>query len=346
MPVVSNSPTWLTPLVYYQIDSYLFALCLGDEYVLEVEFIWKRKVSWLTLAYTFLRYAGVIATVTLHIHLSDKRLVDRYNLPLLTLGVSRSQFVFLAFLANGLTCAGVMTARVCALFDNSKKIAIPLATFYALVQLLNIALAIINFIPPYGWTETEGIFFGIHTCIGFVPKSPLGWSLPAMTGAYITYELVLLVMAIYRSVEYLKSYSHTGSWLSGVVSILLRHNILYFLLLVVYQILTPIANDDTHLVGGLNGNLRPALTLMETIGEEVAIGNLGLALQTLLPCIGGPWIILELRKNHVMHLNGGYGMTQESMTSIAFERDAVWASNNEVGGSQVYVDLQVFDNPA
>jgi len=227
-----------------------------------------------------------------------------------------------------LAIQGVMTARVCALFDNNKKVVIPLATFYVLVQLLNIALSIINLIPPYGWTDIEGVLLGIHACVNFVPTMPLGWSLPAMTGTYITYELALLIMVIYRSVEYLKLYGHTGSRLSGIVSILLRHNVLYFVLLVVYQTLTPIANDDTHL----------------TIGEEVAVGNLGLALQTLLPCIGGPWIILELRKNHVMHLNGGYDITQESMATIAFRRDAVLASDNEVEGNQVYEDLYVLHN--
>ncbi|EIW77663.1 hypothetical protein CONPUDRAFT_84076 [Coniophora puteana RWD-64-598 SS2] len=136
---------------------------------------------------------------------------------------------------------GVMTARVCALYRNSKRLSISLYSGLALVQLLNVALTITMSVPPRGIHAQEDVIFGVPGCFYNTPEFKVLWFFGFSNGSICAYELTLIALLVYRAVGWRFGESDcrtSPSGTGGIISLLVHQGLLYFVWVVTYEALS------------------------------------------------------------------------------------------------------------
>ncbi|EIW77661.1 hypothetical protein CONPUDRAFT_75489 [Coniophora puteana RWD-64-598 SS2] len=170
----------------------------------------KQKRSWMTYLYVAIRYMGIVPAV-------------------------RAASWGSTQVAQGLLIIAVqviMTARVSALYENSKKVMIFLSVTFVCVQLLCFILNIMTLVQPYGSNASVFIVLGFRLCMDGTPESPLVWSGPLNDAASLFYDLLLVVSIVGDLATGLVSNAHTKYIPIGMgeslTSIPLEHDYIWF----------------------------------------------------------------------------------------------------------------------
>ncbi|EIW77666.1 hypothetical protein CONPUDRAFT_167766, partial [Coniophora puteana RWD-64-598 SS2] len=206
MPRIETSPNPMPLLSRQQDDSYLYvsvAMLVLYDYVLclnrEVDSIWMSRPSWMTCCYAFLRYTGIFYAMIgflldLPVPLSDNASYSLY----IMLGAAFTSVQLL-------TVQGIMTARICALYGNSRKIVTFYCVLYAIIQVPDAVLYVIEGVKPYGNTSQEGVMMGVPRCVLVSPGVfPIAKANRAYVYITMAYDLILFVMLVYRWLSHVK----------------------------------------------------------------------------------------------------------------------------------------------
>jgi len=239
--------------------------------------IWRRKLSWVSYSYAFLRYTGlfwVIAVIFTNVPIAFSDHVC-YVLCILLYAVLQT--------VQMIVVQGIMTARVCALYGTSKKVGIFLSACFIVMIMVSIATCVISYAPPYGVYGGESIFLGIRACLIFSRGPALTWVNPLSAGVSLAFELLLTVMVVYRSLWKLNEHRKQSRAIGihSIVDLIVQHSVLFFLGTLAAGIINALLTDP------YTGPL-----------DTMILEDISPALDTIITCMMGPWLILSIREYH------------------------------------------------
>ncbi|EIW77294.1 hypothetical protein CONPUDRAFT_76055 [Coniophora puteana RWD-64-598 SS2] len=130
------------------------------------------------------------------------------------------------------------------------------------------------------YTGPEGEINDIRQCNYWAPKKSLPW----------------IFNVLGNVVTYLRENRRPSptSGLKGLINMLLGQGLLYFVLIIAYEVLSTVGNI-------------PQLLISDSVNNNLI--ELNIILNVALPCILGPWLILSIRRNHMAHMTGGTSIT-------------------------------------
>ncbi|KAI9460407.1 hypothetical protein HD554DRAFT_2316820 [Boletus coccyginus] len=228
--VVDNSSVWFPVIEAIHLanwcDVAAVALVCYDSVLVfsrEVEYIWRRRWSFMSTFYVIVRYLGIALALNFWA-LNANILMS----PSVSLAVDR----FANFGAFGAKVVGdvIMALRVYAMYLGSKIVlAILIAMILARIGL-GLAISVIIFGPQSGISATEWILSGIHVCGPSVDTSgslPLAWDILALA-----VNSILFLLAVGRFVKHaidMRRMLHRWTF-SDLMGVLVRDSIIYFLM--------------------------------------------------------------------------------------------------------------------
>ncbi|KAH7904162.1 hypothetical protein BJ138DRAFT_1184202 [Hygrophoropsis aurantiaca] len=242
----------------------------------EVDHIWNRQWSFTTALYLIARYSGnvqVIAIAAWHLCINWTKSVN-LNIFLI---VNWGQTVFI------LTMQAILVIRVYALFNQSKKVLVFLATVYALQTTA-------TFVTVGIFSNKQALHdyvTSISPAIGSVtqnattnPPSGFVLSLQAMTILPVAFDIILLFFALWAFVRHaLEAKKLDGEW---SINVLMR---------------TLVADHLMYFICNLTWLLLDLLTYYGSANGDLFIISIGGALNffTALVVVAGPRIVISLR---------------------------------------------------
>ncbi|KAH7908163.1 hypothetical protein BJ138DRAFT_1103737 [Hygrophoropsis aurantiaca] len=249
---------------YDPIGFWLLKTMLPDS----VDLIWNRQWSFITALYLIARYSGSLSLMGLAARAMCSNwtysgLVNMY------LAVNWGENIFL------LTMQAILTIRVYALFDKSKKVLIFLATFYVLQA---IAVLVMVGLLMNNWT-ISGYIVAIGPTYGsvgrFLTLSNSVFFLPAQESAipFVVFDTVLLFFALWASVGHsLEAKTSDGEWsISVLVRTLLVDHLVYFVCYVIWLSLSLATNYLDEGVSRLDIVIYTFNTLAVVTGPRMVI---------------------------------------------------------------------------
>jgi len=264
----------------------------------ELDYIWKRCWSFGKATYIFLRYGGMLyitcyLVLSIPHHQSDKTC---WILEIITNG----------FLYNTLTLVlqGVMAVRVCALWNNQKKVVAPLLVLLVIAEVTYLGANISNLLPSTGFVFEETVYLGLPVCVNTQQSNLPVWLEPLNSAVFLSLELVMMVLALFKSYSHLRCLrGRIWDWNAhDLMTVLVRDNFFYFLWVLVNIILTAIYSI-VPFRSSYDQELRVATgyDIVTTVAQYVRI------------CLLGPWLILSLKRQ-----TPGRSPTTSRQSTIAF----------------------------
>ncbi|KAG1898363.1 uncharacterized protein F5891DRAFT_1239237 [Suillus fuscotomentosus] len=326
MTVISNDPTWWPIIDAYRFGSYfIVAACVSVAYDWalifgqEVELIWRRHWSLMTVMYLGVRYLGILyAALYIMFRQCSGHLADRYSessaqmpiaIPLQLTVVPCSIVSFIVFVV--LDWTGVLVtpmlwviiiARLYAMYQGSRNILIYLIVVFLAV---NIFSGVANVITTMQASGEELILSGTHHClISYGEDMPL---LVSITWILVTvWEVLALCLAVRIAVKHFRELRQhsAGGIIEDCFTVLIKTHVLYFASFV--------AVSCFHLILAFS----PTFSASISLDAQIMIGFLQ-NLQVVQMFVLGPRLILGVREYHAKLVADSDVAT--GMASIAFQ---------------------------
>ncbi|EIW77398.1 hypothetical protein CONPUDRAFT_146358 [Coniophora puteana RWD-64-598 SS2] len=239
--IVINSSLWL-PLVWRtQNESYaLVALCFATiyDYLLrfdsEMQYVWtwssdskipqpdrsRSRFSLINMLYILLRHLGILySLLELSFFVFGTRMSDKVRYVLFLVSMSFQVVVIGALQA-------MMILRLHALYSGSTKMLYFLLSSYILQSIVSVAASIVLY-GPHGQTIMSDLMQNSAWICGNLLSSSAFWAGTLSQLTTLAYEAVILALTLYC---YVRNWA-TACRLRGLAFVLVRDNVLYFLLL-------------------------------------------------------------------------------------------------------------------
>ncbi|KAG2114270.1 uncharacterized protein F5147DRAFT_21063 [Suillus discolor] len=340
MTFVSNDPAWwpFMNVTVTQIFSYWtvatgvvvvydWVLTLGQE----IELIWRKRWSFMTLLYLIIRYIGIPYSVyvsrptTLHcgncsslttsvnilcmshcavFHFSDRR--DTGNMPSISLTDAVILGAIMYYTVNGTNVAltamfgVIMIARLYAMYQGSRTMLIFLVIIFLAVIIACGSISAVEF--KYTVPE-EVILPGTHICgYGHEGDMPLLFSMVWMLNT--VWEVLALCLSVWVAVKHFRELRRlgpsTGSTIGDCFRVLIQSHVLYFASFVGVSCLqlAVISAKISNIVGLILGGTVQILLVVQMF-------------------VLGPRLILSIREYHAKLV--AYSDAETSMNSIVFQ---------------------------
>ncbi|KAG2095098.1 uncharacterized protein F5147DRAFT_718762 [Suillus discolor] len=245
---------------------YEWVLTLGQE----IELVWTKRWSLMTILYLSLRCTGIIFTVSTVL----------WTLPSVSLTDTSCTIIW--YLQSGTSVVAnavlgvILIIRLHAMYERSRKMLVFLVVFLLAATIVFTVIAATSHI-----SGVEIVIYGIHQC------SPTGSSSNLVTEAWgisTAWELTTLCLAVWVVVKYLRELKQPLAKLTlgNYFRVLIETHAFYF---IAYAA-----------VACLNlGSLSPSIG--DPLGVEIYYGILQLA-QVMQMFILGPRLILSIREYH------------------------------------------------
>lgn len=245
---------------------YEWVLTFGQE----IELVWTKRWSLMTILYMSLRCTGIISTISTvlwtlpSVSLTDTSCTILWDLQ-----------TWISVFANAVLGV-ILIIRLHAMYERSRKILVFLVVF---LLAATITFAVIN--GSSGVSGEETVFYGVHQC------NPTGGSSNLGTDAWgiaTAWELTTLCLAVWIVVKHLRELKQPLARLTlrNYFRVLIETHAFYF--------------TAYAAVACLNlGSLSPSIGF--SLGGEIYFGILQIA-QVMQMFILGPRLILSIRKYH------------------------------------------------
>ncbi|KAG2047253.1 hypothetical protein BDR06DRAFT_1014059 [Suillus hirtellus] len=291
MTIISNDPTWWPIIDAYRFGSYfIVAACVSVAYDWalifgqEVELIWRRHWSLMTVMYLGVRYLGILYSA-LYIMCFLVFVVLDWT------GVLVTPMLWV-----------IIIARLYAMYQGSRKILIFLiVTFLA----VNIFSGVANVITTMQASGEELILSGTHHClIAYGEDMPL---LVSITWILVTvWEVLALCLAVRIAVKHFRELRQhsAGRIIEDCFTVLIKTHALYFASFV--------AVSCFHLILAFS----PTFSASISLDAQIIYGFLQ-NLQVVQMFVLGPRLILGVREYHAKLVADSDVAT--GMASIAFQ---------------------------
>jgi hypothetical protein len=269
---------------------YDWALTLGQE----IELVWRKRWSPMTVLYLSLRCAGITFIVINML----------WTLPSVSLTDTSCTILFYfqagtAVFVNAMLCV-IMISRLYAMYQRSRKILVLLVTFFLVVNIICVVIVASSRV-----SGVEIVIFGTYQC-GFTGGNQHliieSWMLT------FAWEVLTLFLAVWIAVKYLRDLQRLPSarlTLDGCFRVLIKTHVFYFLAYTAVACLTLV-------------NLSPDVGKSSAFGVYVYNGILQIA-QVVQMFILGPRLMLSVREHHAKGIDQ-YQRTE--MSTVAFEEFA------------------------
>ncbi|KAG2092655.1 uncharacterized protein F5147DRAFT_779593 [Suillus discolor] len=240
MTVVSNSPTMWPSIEFDRAESYytvVSTVAVIYDWVLtfdqEVELVWKRRWSVMSVLYLILRYCGIIYAVLDVPGVSLQLFVSSYIYQ--TVACSKYHdtprdrcctfFVFqqwLMFYIANIILGVIMIFRLHAMYQRSRKMLIFLVVFFL---SLAITSGVIFVIQITHLTAEELILSGIYQC-DYEGTSPPLSAITWMLGT--VWEILALYLSVRIAIKHFRERLSTGSIIEDCFMVLIKSHVFYF----------------------------------------------------------------------------------------------------------------------
>ncbi|KAG2343989.1 hypothetical protein BDR05DRAFT_962272 [Suillus weaverae] len=297
MTLVSNDPSWWPTISSFSIFSYFvvassaalvydWALTFGQE----IELIWKRRWSLVTVLYLNLRYIGII----------NAALILLPNLPSILLTDTCCDAMdalqnWLNFVVNAMLGV-IMIHRLHVMYRRSRGILISLTV---IVLAVTIACGVVTAKANNYITAEALILSGTYQCIyNYGGDAQIlistNWIL------YTTWEVLALCLAVWIAVKHFRELqqSSRGWTIRDCFTVLMQAHIVYF------ASFTAVSCFEL-------GYLSPQLSNSSSMGSQIYGGALEI-FQLVQMFVLGPRLILSIREYHdklVANSDAGISMT-------------------------------------
>jgi hypothetical protein len=300
---MSYDPDWWPFLNQSRISSYLLvasSAVVVYDWVLtfgqEVEQVWKRRWSLMTVLYICVRYIGVICCVTAMLWYLDFMPISNAGCTIIWFVLVWTNIVVNAMLGV------IMMTRIHAMYGRSKKMLI----FLIVVLLASmIGSGVMTLVADIGVSGEEGVFSGAYQCaIVFVDIYDVRLHDAAWIPT-IVWELLAFCLAAWIVVKHwcgLRQHGSTGSTIRDSFTVLIKSHMLYFVAFAAVACL-------------YLGPLSPELS-SSSVGSGIYFGILNFT-QPVQMFVLGPRLVLSIRQYHAELVAKSDEGT--SMTAIAFQ---------------------------
>lgn len=304
MTLVSDDPSWWPTISSSRIFSYFvvasstalvydWALTFGQE----IELIWKRRWSLVTVLYLNLRYIGII----------NAALILLPNLPSILLTDTGCDTMdalqnWLNFVVNAILGV-IMIHRLHVMYRRSREILISLTVF---VLAVTIACGVVTAKANNYITAEAFILSGTYQCLyNYGGDAQIlistNWIL------YTVWEVLALCLAVWIAVKHFREQQRSprGWTIKDCFTVLIQAHLVYF---------ASFAAVSCFELGYLS----PQLTNSSSIGSQIYGGALEI-FQLVQMFVLGPRLILSIREHHdklVADSDAGISMTTMNFQDV------------------------------
>ncbi|KAH7910976.1 hypothetical protein BJ138DRAFT_1151771 [Hygrophoropsis aurantiaca] len=331
MAIVSNSPLFFPILGQLQFEAYLRVItvvAVGYDFLLtfgrEVEYVFNRPRSLMSLLYVVVRYLGITTIIFLDYQLIYMIIVDG-DLPL-TEPVRLRLYDLQTWgpFVTGIASDGIMILRLYAMYEKSRKILIfLLVCFVARVVALAVILGLATG-PGSGISATEYLLSGTYFCSVAPNITFVNFTLVPT----LFFELILFALAsrcFVRHAAELRRSSH-GWRMNECMKVLLRDSILFFVM---------------NLAAG-GGNV--AIWINQSANGSYIYAGIGNTFLGIEPFLLAPRLVLSFRAYHEQLVVDSDMATQ--MESLVFQArgrvdiEGGWDASVERGKTLTQMELR------
>lgn len=297
MTLISNDPSWWPTISSARFFSYVIVACsavLVYDWVLtfgqEIELIWKRRWSLVTVLYLNLRYIGII----------NAALILLPNLPSILLTDAGCDTMdalqnWLNFVVNAMLGA-IMIHRLHVMYRRSRRILISLTVT---VLVVTIACGVVTAKANNYITGEAFILSGTYQCLyDYGGDAQILISTNWML--YTAWEVLALSLAVWIAIKHFRELQQSprGWTIRDCFAVLMQAHLVYF------ASFTAVSCFEL-------GYLSPQLSNSSSLGSQVYGGALEI-FQLVQMFVLGPRLILSIRDYHdklVVDSDAGISMT-------------------------------------
>ncbi|KAG2092657.1 uncharacterized protein F5147DRAFT_840604 [Suillus discolor] len=277
---------------YQLLKEFLMFLCYSQvlTFEQEVELVWKRRWSVMSVLYLTLRYGGIIYAI---------------------LDIPGIFFVFnqeWVFTIANIILGVIMIARLHAMYQRSRKMLIFLVVFFL---ALTITSGVITVTQNTHLTAEEVVLSGTHQCEDWENSfllSAITWILGTV------WEALALYLSVRIAIKHFRERLSTGSIIEDCFTVLIKSHVFYFASFLAVASLY---------MSSLSPSLRNGVSAGDVLYHAVML--LSSLLQMFLL---GPRLILSVREHSTRLVDDSDGAT--AMTTIAFQERTPVSTNSGV----------------
>jgi len=284
----------------------------------EVECIWKRKWSLTTALYIIVCYFGMFAVVASMLLSFSMEMTGERCLRL-----------YLAYQVVGLFVIAALQAisiiRIHALYNRSRTVLYILLGLFILEQVTIVTTISVLYAMKDNISSIDLSLGGVYEC-NISDSAPMFvWMNLTNCIAVAVFEVVMVSMALYRIWLHLElvrndrrslklsASAEPSSWAAlfkNLLAVVIRDNILYFVLIFVFDGIKAATLDPSPAVQGI--------TMSATVFESAVA-----FMQGFLVCMIGPYLVLSLRRHRAVSYvysqsEEGTEGTQSNVTTMRF----------------------------
>ncbi|KAG1779122.1 hypothetical protein EV702DRAFT_1044072 [Suillus placidus] len=284
--------------------AYDWALTFGKE----VELIWRRRWSLMTVVYIGLRYAGtpyaIKSSFTVGNRCRVSGVLNRWSMEYNSCNSCKTMYIVMSWMivVVNFLLGVIMIARLYAMYQRSRKMLIFLIVIFLTVTIVS---RVIITLANNKIVGEELILSGIHRCTyrweGDAQRMDIVvWAL------YTAWEVLALCLSLWIVVKHihdLRRTSGSGWTIGDCFAVLLKTHVVYFISLVAANCLQ---------LGFYSPEISSSFSLISGIYEGILSFASGVPMFVL-----GPRLILGLREYHAKV--AADSDTATAMTTIAFQ---------------------------
>ncbi|KAF8128234.1 hypothetical protein EV363DRAFT_1510561 [Boletus edulis] len=237
--VTDNSSVWFPIIAAIQLanrcDAAAVALVCYDSILMfprEVEYVWRRRWSFMSTFYVIARYLGIALALNFWAFNANISMT-----PSVSLRVAVDSFANSGAFVSKIVGDMVMAMRVYGMYLGSKFILVILVVMISTRIGLGLALLVVLLGPQSGISATEYIVSGIHLCdpnINTNTSLPFAWDILGIVNNSLLF--LLAVGCFIKHALDMRRMLHKWK-VSDLMGVLLRDSIVYFFLNVLATIL-------------------------------------------------------------------------------------------------------------
>lgn len=299
MTLISNDPSWWPLIEFDRVESY-FAVASTVAVIYdwaltfeqEIELVWKRRWSLMSVLYLSLRYGGILFSV-----------ID-VPATITTLSVTDAGCIVFdfevmwIFTIVNIILGVIMIARLHAMYQRSRKMLTFLIVFFLAVTITSVIITVIQ--SSHSWDE-EVVLSGTYQC-NYEGHSFLLSAITWMLGT--VWETLALYLAVRIAIKHFRERLSTGSIIEDCFIVLIKSHVFYF---------ASFAAVASFRIGFLS----PKLSNGDSTGTELYYG-VSLISSLLQMFLLGPRLVLSVREHGAKLV-----ADSDEMTTIAFEQALV-----------------------
>ncbi|KAG1809773.1 uncharacterized protein HD556DRAFT_1923 [Suillus plorans] len=327
MTVVSNSPTMWPSIGFDRAESYytvVSTVAVIYDWVLtfdqEVELVWKRRWSVMSVLYLALRYGGIIyAVLDVPANITTLYLTDAVSI----FFDFQQWWVFI--IAN-IILGVIMIFRLHAMYQRSRKMLIFLVVFFSTVTIIS---GVITVIQSTHLTAEELVLSGIYQCDyegTSLPLSAITWILGTV------WEVLALYLSVRIAMNHFRERLSTGSIIEDCFTVLIKSHVFYFASFVAVasfriSFISPNLPVGPSVTDSHPSDCSSIVQNESSAGAELyyAVALLSSLLQMFLL---GPRLVLSVREHSARLVNNFDEAT--GVTTLAFQQSAVVSTGGGV----------------